>query len=74
MAAVQSFAFVDPDGRREKAFRRRNPDGTVGGWIAKTAQVHPTAFVEPDAIVEPGAVVGPQQRVKNGEVVPGKPV
>jgi UDP-3-O-[3-hydroxymyristoyl] glucosamine N-acyltransferase len=71
MAATQSFSFIDPNGHTERAVRRSNPDGTVGGWIAESARVHSTAIVEPDAIVEPGAVVGPEVRVRDGEIVLG---
>jgi UDP-3-O-[3-hydroxymyristoyl] glucosamine N-acyltransferase len=71
MAAASSFTFVDPDGRETTAHRRENPDGSVGGWTADTANIHPTAIVEPDAIVEPGAEVGPHQRVKNGDIILG---
>jgi UDP-3-O-[3-hydroxymyristoyl] glucosamine N-acyltransferase len=71
MAAASSFTFVDQDGRETPAHRRENPDGTVGGWIAATANIHPTAIVEPDAIVEPGADVGAHQRIKNGDIILG---
>jgi len=33
------------------AHRHKNPDGTVGGWVADTATVAPTAFIGLDALV-----------------------
>ena len=69
MAAAQSFTFVDPRGRRERAARRQNPDGSVGGWVARSATVHPTATIHVDAIVGPGSVVGAGEYVRRGEIV-----
>ena len=40
------------------AHRHRNPDGSVGGWVAETAYVDPTAYVGPDARVDGSAQVG----------------
>ena len=74
MAATPDFVFVEPDGTTESAVRRKNPDGTIGGWVARSARVHPSAIIEPDAIVEPGANVGRNERVENGTVVIGRPI
>ena len=68
VSSVATFTFVDPSGRREKATRRQNPDGTIGGWVAASAVVHETAIVEVDAVVEPGVVVEAGRRIKNGQV------
>lgn len=69
---VNTHTFVSGDGRRIKAKRRTNPDGSVGGWVAETAQVHPTAFVDLDALVEPGAVVGENEHLAAGAVRAGE--
>lgn len=69
MTASHAFTFVDPRGRKEKGIRRRNPDGSVGGWVARSAKVHPSAVVHVDAIVEPGAVVTENAIVRNGTIV-----
>lgn len=71
MSASHAFTFVDPRGRKEKGVRRRNPDGSIGGWVAQSAKVHPTAFVQVDAIVEPKAVVSENAVVKTGTIVVG---
>lgn len=69
MSSSAEFTFVDSNNEREQAHRRKNPDGSVGGWVAESAQVHPTAIVEIDAIVEPGAIVEEGVTVLNGAVV-----
>lgn len=69
MTASHAFTFVDPRGRKEKGTRRRNPDGSAGGWVARSAKVHPSAVVHVDAIVEPGAVVTENAIVRNGTIV-----
>lgn len=33
------------------AHRHINPDGSVGGWVADTATVHPSVWVGPRALV-----------------------
>ncbi|MDR3548527.1 MAG: hypothetical protein P4M11_09735 [Candidatus Pacebacteria bacterium] len=63
-----SFVFYLEDGTRVPAHRRKNPDGTVGGWVADTAIVDAMAIVEVDAIVRPGAIVGIGAVIRNGEV------
>ena len=63
------FAFVDASGHRVAASRHLNPDGTLGGWVARNARVGAGAVVEPGALVAPRAVVPPRQRVKRGERV-----
>lgn len=69
MTASQAFTFVGPTGQKEKGTRRRNPDGSVGGWVAKSAKVHSTAVVQVDAIVEPRAVVNKNAIVENGTII-----
>ena len=69
MRAIDEFTFVLDDGKRELATRRRNPDGTLGGWVAASARVHETAVVAFDAVVHPGAVVGPGDVVHDGDIV-----
>lgn len=71
MTTTRSFTFVDPNGRREKATPRVNPDLSLGGWVAKSAKVDPTAIVEAGAYVEPGAVVGPGELIPRGKIVTG---
>jgi len=62
-----TFTFIGGDGRRVKATRRANPDGSVGGWVAENAEVHPSAIIDVDAIVEPGAIVGENEHLAAGE-------
>ncbi len=69
MSASHTFTFVDSRGRSEKGSRRLNPDGSIGGWVARSAKVHPSAVVQFDAIVEPRAVVSENEIVLNGSVV-----
>lgn len=66
-----SFAFVDSRGEKVEAVRHKNPDGSLGGWVARNAHVGHRAIVEPGALVEPGATVKIGQRVKRGERIPG---
>jgi UDP-3-O-[3-hydroxymyristoyl] glucosamine N-acyltransferase len=46
------------------SYRYVNPDGTMGGVVAETAEVEPGAYIHVDAIVGPGG------KVSAGEVVP----
>jgi len=45
------------------ARRHKNPDGTLGGWVADSALVEPTAYVERDALVFNEAKVLDQARI-----------
>lgn len=69
VSASHAFTFVDPQGRKEKGTRRRNPDGSLGGWVASSAKVHASAVIHPEAIVEPKAVVDANVVVDKGSVV-----
>lgn len=51
-----TFDFEDGNGP-VPARRHRNPDGSVGGWVADTATVEPTAYVGADAKVYGNATV-----------------
>ena len=73
MTASQTFTFVDSQGRKEKGRRRPNPDGSVGGRVAPSAQVHPTAVIHADAIVEPKAVVAENMIIEKGSIVMALP-
>lgn len=61
--------FIDAQGRAEKAFRRTNPDGSLGGWVAESANLDPTVIVERGAEVGPGIVIGPNQVVPRGSFI-----
>lgn len=67
MGHKSTFTFVDEKGRRIKAKRRANPDGSVGGWVAENADVHPSAIIDVDALVEPGVHVGENEHLAAGE-------
>jgi carbonic anhydrase/acetyltransferase-like protein (isoleucine patch superfamily) len=41
----------------EPAYRHRNPDGSVGGWVAATATVNPDVYVGPHARIYGRAVI-----------------
>ncbi len=71
MVHESTFTFVSADGQRIEANRRTNPDGSVGGWVAGNADVHPTAIINVDAIVEPGAIVGENEHLAAGETKSG---
>ncbi len=49
-----------------------NSDGSMGGLVAETAQVHPTVFVDPlgcirpDAVVPAGTRIGPDHCMLEG--------
>lgn len=69
MTETQTYTFIEPDGTRIKARRRKNPDGSIGGWVADNAVVGPNAIVEPGAVVEPRAVVPSGLTVRSGKIV-----
>jgi hypothetical protein len=58
----------------EPAHRHRNPDGSLGGWVADTALVEETAFVGPDARVVGWAQVRDFATIENHAVVEGDAV
>mgnify|MGYP001581904840 CR=1 FL=1 len=45
------------------AYRHTNPDGSIGGWVAKTASVDKTAFVGKEALVYVNARVSDNAQV-----------
>lgn len=47
---VKTFDFADGNGL-VTACRHRNPDGSIGGWVASTARVAETAYIGPGARV-----------------------
>ena len=53
------------------AHQHVNPDGSVGGWIADTAQVAATAYIGPDAVVFGNAQVSGDARVYGSALVYG---
>tara|TARA_R110002124_G_scaffold153244_2_gene320279 strand:+ start:18506 stop:18751 length:246 start_codon:yes stop_codon:yes gene_type:complete len=63
----QSY-FIE-NGRKVPGYRWKNPDGSQGGLVAKTARVDPSATIELHAFVGPAVVVGAGQVVKAGEVL-----
>lgn len=65
----EAVDFFREDGSRVEARRHINPDGSLGGWVATTARVHPSAIVEPGGLVGPESDVGPGQIVRNGEII-----
>jgi UDP-3-O-[3-hydroxymyristoyl] glucosamine N-acyltransferase len=71
MSEDHCFAFIFSNGMRESATRHRNPDGSVGGWVAKSARIDPTAVIEPDAVVGPDAIIEKGQVIRNGQTIMG---
>jgi carbonic anhydrase/acetyltransferase-like protein (isoleucine patch superfamily) len=69
MTFKHTCTFVYPGGVKVTAHRWKNPDGTLGGFVADNAQVHSTATVELGGMVAPLAIVAPGQIVKQGEIV-----
>lgn len=53
------------------AKRHKNPDGSIGGWVAATAFVALTAFLSPTAVVYGNARVSDNARVYGDAVVSG---
>lgn len=64
IAHAHSFSFVLDDGSEIPAHRHKNPDGSLGGWVAATAVVDPTSVIDETAFVWPNAVVGPHEIVR----------
>ena len=63
-----TFDFHDGNGP-VAAHRHRNPDGTLGGWVADTAQVYGTARVYGTALVSGNAqVYGTAQHLLIGPI------
>ncbi|MEP3998920.1 MAG: hypothetical protein ABJM12_00845, partial [Ekhidna sp.] len=55
MKSLAQFTFVTDSGHEVAAHRWKNPDGSVGGWVAETATIGKDSIVEIDAIVFPDA-------------------
>lgn len=55
--------FHRPDGSQVSGIRWKNPDGSIGGWVAQTAKIHPTATIEFNALVGPDAIVAADEVV-----------
>jgi NDP-sugar pyrophosphorylase family protein len=68
-----TMVFASEQGKVE-AHRHVNPDGSVGGWVAKTATVSPTATIAFDAAVYGTAVVSGSARVLDKATVSGSAV
>ena len=49
-----------------------NPDGSKGGFVAKTAYAAPTAYIEPNAMVCEAAKVAGHAEIYGNPVVSGK--
>ncbi len=58
-----TFEFAEENGRNVDAARHKNPDGSLGGWVANTATVDDGAYVEAGAIVPPGTHVKKGERI-----------
>lgn len=53
----------------EEYHTHTNPDGSLGGRVANSAQVHPTAHIERFGKVLPGAVVGEGEVIRDGDML-----
>jgi len=49
----------------------KNPDGSIGGWIAETALVEPTCWLDPDTEVLEYAQVRDNARLQGNAVISG---
>ena len=65
----QTCTFTDNLGQKIPGKRWRNPDGSLGGWVANTAEIAPSAIIEPGAMVCPGVSIGEGFVVKAGAIV-----
>lgn len=65
----QECTFHLPDGSKVSGVRWQNPDGSAGGWVAETAQVHPTAIVEFNVMVGPNVVIKPGEVVETDRIM-----
>lgn len=75
--ALHSFAEEPSQGHFDfgygptKAHRHRNPDGSLGGWVAESAYVAPTVNMSPDARVYGKATVWDNAHIMDHAVVRG---
>jgi UDP-3-O-[3-hydroxymyristoyl] glucosamine N-acyltransferase len=56
----------------EEQHRHKNPDGSLGGWVAETASVEPSVFVGEHALVYGEAVLTDHVRILDLAQVSGK--
>jgi hypothetical protein len=49
--------------------RHRNPDGSLGGEVSRSAHVSPTAYIPVGALVAAGANVADGTRMSPGDIV-----
>lgn len=68
-----TFEFAEDDGTTVSALRHKNPDGSLGGWVATNAFVEEGAYVEAGAIVPPGTHVSKGERVVAEQVTSIEP-
>lgn len=50
-------AFVFDDASEVEAVRWRNPDGSLGGFVAPSAKIHPSVVIDRRAMVGPWGTV-----------------
>ncbi len=61
--------FEMPDGKTIQGYKYTNPDGSLGGLVAKNAQVHHSAVIEEGAWVLPGAIVKANAIIYSGVTI-----
>lgn len=59
------------DGSTSYAYQHRNPDGSVGGWVAESAVVDDTCHIDPEAEVSEYAQVLNNAEVRDISSVSG---
>lgn len=61
----EGYTFFRTDGRPEPGHRHVNPDGSLGGWVARSAKVPESAHVDftskigPDVVLQEGETISP---------------
>ncbi len=74
MVYRETVTFENAVGEEIPAVIFMNPDGSIGGLVAATAQIAEGSFVAasaivgPDAVVGPGMVVYPHMQIDEGEI------
>jgi len=58
MASPDTLTLVLPGKTKDVLTRYRNPDGSIGGWVAANADIHKTTHIEFTAIVGPNISLG----------------
>jgi UDP-3-O-[3-hydroxymyristoyl] glucosamine N-acyltransferase len=69
MNHCSSFTFHEPNGVVIPGYRYINPDGSTGGWVAKTAVIGEGAIIDPGAIVAPGVVIEPFAHIVADKII-----